>query len=136
MVTLLDTSAWVEHDRQTESAVDLRLTDLLERPERVGVTEAVRMEVLAAARSDRREAELSALMETCRLLPPHPDFDEAARVYRRCRRAGVTPRGLVDCLIAVVGLRHLATLLAQDVDLVRVADVMGLRLDDATPRPA
>jgi hypothetical protein len=30
---------------------------------------------------------------------PAADFDAAARIYRRCRQAGVTPRGLVDCMI-------------------------------------
>ncbi len=42
------------------------------------------------------------------------DFHAAGRVYRTCRRAGVTPRGLIDCMIASVALRHSATLLAHD----------------------
>src|SRR5205807_2377555 len=30
------------------------------------------------------------------------DFEGAALIYRRCRAAGVTPRGLLDCMIAAV----------------------------------
>ena len=60
---------------------------------------------------------------------PTADFEAAARIYRRCRRVGVTPRGLIDCLIAAVAWRRGATLLAQDVDLHRVAEVIGVGMD-------
>jgi len=54
-----------------------------------------------------------------------------ARIYRACRRAGVTPRGMLVCMVAAVAHRHGAALLALDADLVRVADVVGLELDRA-----
>lgn len=62
------------------------------------------------------------------------DFEGAALIYRRCRAAGVTPRGLLDCMIAAVALRREATLLAHDADLDRVARVVGIRLDAASLR--
>ena len=128
---LADTSAWVEFDRRTGSAVDLRLTELISGAEPVAVTEPVMMEVLAGARSDTRETQLRRLLLRCDLLALDPvsDFDAAARIYRRCRQQGITPRGLVDCLIAAVALRHGADLLALDVDLSRVAGVVGIRMD-------
>ncbi|MGD0609265.1 MAG: PIN domain nuclease [Streptosporangiaceae bacterium] len=131
---LADTSAWVEYDRATGSAVDLRLRDLIAADGPVAVTEPVIMEVLAGARTDAREADLRRLLLRFRLcqVDPAADFEGAARIYRRCRQAGVTPRGLVDCLIAAVARRHEATLLACDIDLARVARVIGIELD----RPA
>jgi predicted nucleic acid-binding protein len=36
---------------------------------------------------------------------------------------------MVDCMIASVAARHGAALLARDVDLVRVAAVVGITLD-------
>jgi predicted nucleic acid-binding protein len=62
------------------------------------------------------------------------DFDSAARIYRRCRAAGITPRGMVDCMIAAVAWRHGSSLLAQDVDLVRVCQTFGIELDQASVR--
>ena len=59
-------------------------------------------------------------------------FDGAARIYRACRRAGTTPRGMVDCMIAAVALRHGAALLARDAYLTRVAAVVGIAMDDAS----
>ena len=42
---LADTSAWVEYDRATGSAVDRRLTDLITEGGPLAVTEPVVMEV-------------------------------------------------------------------------------------------
>lgn len=57
------------------------------------------------------------------------DFDATTRIYRRCRRSGVIPRGMVDCMIAAVALRHGASLLANDTDLDRVAHIMGIPME-------
>jgi predicted nucleic acid-binding protein len=135
-VILADTSAWVEYDRATGSAVDQRLTALITDGGPLAATEPVLMEVLAGARSDDRADELRRLLLRFDLLhlEPAADFDAAARIYRQCRHAGVTPRGMVDCLIASVAWRTGAALLAQDVDLARVAHVVGIELDDASHR--
>lgn len=128
---LVDTSAWVEFDRATGSRIDARLTELIAATDEVAVTEPVIMEVLAGARDARRERDLRRLMERFALMrfDAAIDFDAATRIYRMCRRAGVTPRGMVDCMIAAVALRHGATLLATDTDLDRVANVMGIPMD-------
>jgi len=133
---LADTSAWVEYDRATGSAVDQRLTALIAADEPLAVTEPVVMEVLAGARSDQRESDLRRLLLRFELLTFDvvADFDGAARIYRRCRSAGVTPRGMVDCMIAAVALRWGATVLSQDADMDRLARVAGIVLDGASLR--
>lgn len=131
---LADTSAWVEYDRGTDSAVDRRLAELIEHAGPVAVTEPVLMEVLAGARDDHREADLRRLLLRFEVLgfDTVSDFDGAVRLYRRCRAVGITPRGMVDCMIAAVAWRREATLLAHDADLSRVAAVAGLDLDPAS----
>lgn len=133
---LAESSAWVEFDRATGSPVDRRLTELIRTGGPVAVTEPVLMEVLAGARDDRRESELRRLLQRFSLLrfDAAADFDGAVRIYRRCRQAGVTPRGMVDCLICAVAWRNNATLLAYDADIDRVAGVIGIPIDDASLR--
>lgn len=134
---LADTSAWVEFDRATDSSVDRRLTELISRAGGVAVTEPVIAEVAAGARTDDREAALRRLLGRFELLPfdSVADFDNAATIYRRCRRAGITPRGLLDCMITAVAVRHDIPVLSYDADLARIARVTSLRLDDASLRP-
>jgi predicted nucleic acid-binding protein len=136
-VILADTSAWVEYDRGTGSAVDRRVAELIEGGGPLAVTEPVVMEVLAGARNVEREADLHRFLRRFELLAfdPAADFEAAARIYRRCRSAGVTPRGMIDCMIASVAWRRDAALLAADVDLSRVANVMGIAMDPASTPP-
>jgi predicted nucleic acid-binding protein len=137
-VILVDTSVWVEYDRATGSSFDRHLTDLIATDGELAVTEPVLMEVVAGARDDRRARDLRRLLLRFAWLPfdAAVDSEAAALVYRRCRRAGVTPRGMVDCLIASVALRHGTPLLAADADLHRVASVIGLALDEVPASPA
>jgi hypothetical protein len=129
-----DTSAWVEFDRATRSRVDRRLTRLIRTGGPLATTEPVMMEVLAGARDDVREGELRRLLRRFVLLrfDAVSDFEGAARTYRLCRQAGVTPRGLVDCMIASVAMRHGASVLAHDADFARMAQVVALELDPAS----
>jgi predicted nucleic acid-binding protein len=135
-VILADSSAWVEYDRATGSPPHLRLRGLIETGGPVAVTEPVVMEVLAGARDDRREADLRRLLGRFEMLSfdAVSDFDGAVRIYRRCRAAGVTPRGMLDCMIAAVAWRRGATLLAHDADIDRVARVIAIELDAASLR--
>lgn len=133
---LADTSAWVEFDRATGSPPHRRLAALIESGGPVAVTEPVIMEVLAGARDDRQEINLRRLLGSVALLgfDAVTDFDGAVRIYRRCRAAGITPRGMLDCMIAAVAWRHGAILLAHDADMDHVARVIEIQLDAASLR--
>lgn len=133
---LTDTSAWVEYDRATGSPPHHRLKKLLETGGPVAVTEPIVMEVLAGARDDRREDDLRRLLRSVELLSfdTLTDFDGAVSIYRRCRAAGITPRGMLDCMIVAVAWRRDATLLAHDADMNRVARVIEIKLDYASLR--
>jgi predicted nucleic acid-binding protein len=132
-VILVDTSAWVEYDRATGSPIDRRLRELIDDEGQIAVTEPVIMEVVAGARDRQRENDLRRLLQHCALLrfDATIDFDAAARIYLACRAHGITPRGMVDCMIASVAHRYNASLLALDLDLSRVASVMGIAMDEA-----
>lgn len=128
---LVDTSAWVEYDRATGSPVDRRLTALISDGGGIAVTEPVLMEVLAGARDERRHHDLRRLLTSFAWIPTDAvaDFEGAARIYRSCRAVGITPRGLIDCMIVNVAIRSDVALLAADRDVEQMASVVPLRLD-------
>ena len=133
---LADTSAWLEYDRATRSRADKRLRALIADDTPPLVTEPVIMEVTAGAQDAARADQLRRLLLHGGLLPVDPaaDFDAAALIYRRCRQAGITPRGMTDCMIAAVAWRNNTALLCRDVDLERVCGVIGIELDLASGR--
>jgi predicted nucleic acid-binding protein len=73
----------------------------------LATTDVVLMELLAGARDDGHRDRLRALLGRCEFVPTAGprDYEDAADVYRVCRRAGDTVRALTDCLIASVAMR-------------------------------
>ena len=103
-VILIDTSAWIEFLRDTGSAVCNRVDAVLESE--IAVCDAIRMEVLAGARDAHHLRHLRGLLARASILPTEPaDYEEAAALYRLCRREGETVRRLIDCLIGSVAIR-------------------------------
>jgi predicted nucleic acid-binding protein len=129
-VILVDTSAWIEYLRATGSRVHRRMRALLESDERLASTDVVVMEVLAGARDDSQLQRLRRLLFGCEFLPLAglSDYEDAAALYRQCRRTGKTPRSLTDCLIAVVAIRTGAELLHADRDFDTIARHAPLRI--------
>ena len=55
---------------------------------------------------------------------PVESYREAAHIYFRCRREGVTIRSAIDCLIARVAIEHGLILLHDDRDFEKMAEVV------------
>lgn len=127
---LVDSSAWVEFLRATESAANLRLRTALEGDEALACTDVVVMEILAGARDDAHRDWLRRLLYGLEFLAVEgpADHEHAAELYRLCRSHGGTPRKLNDCLIAAVAIRNDAELLCQDADFEVIARHAPLRL--------
>ena len=116
---LVDTSAWIEFLLNTGTAVCQAVDDLLE--EEIAVCDAVRMEVLAGARDESHLLSLRRLLARASVIPTlATDYEDAASLYRRCRRQGESVRKLIDCLIASVAIRAGASILhsAADFDVL------------------
>lgn len=117
---LVDTSAWIEFLRNTGSSACVLVDEVL--AEEVAICDPVRMEVLAGARDETHLSNLRSLLaRTMQIETMASDYDDAAALYRRCRRQGETIRRLTDCLIAAVAIRTSAPILHSDDDFERLA---------------
>ncbi len=112
---LVDSSAWIEFLRDTGSTVCEAVDRLL--AQEVAVCDVINMEILAGARDESHLASLRRLLARAAMIRTRPtDYEDAAALYRRCRRRGETVRKLVDCLIASVAIRAGVAVLHQDAD--------------------
>lgn len=117
---LIDTSAWVEFLRDTGSPVCNRVDALLGAD--IATCDPIRMEVLAGARDDRHLRDLRGMLARATSIATVPsDYEDAALLYRACRRRGETVRKLVDCLIAAHAVRAGVPVLHADVDFDALA---------------
>ncbi len=132
---LVDTSAWIEGIRRTESAVDLKLVALQAAEADLAVTEPIILELLSGARSARE------LIATRRRLLAFPmlrvggleTYERAAAVWRTCRAAGEPVRTTMDCLVAAVAIREGATILHQDRDFDTIGRHTELQVEPVEP---
>ena len=125
---LIDTSAWVEFLRGTGSPACDRVEAILDGE--IATCDPIRMEVLAGARDEHHLERLRRLLARASVLPTtRADYDEAAALFRRCRREGSTIRRLIDCLIASVAIRAATPILHNDGDFDVLARHTALRLD-------
>lgn len=126
---LIDTSAWVEFLRDTGSPVCNRVDELL--AQEVATCAPIRMEVLAGARDESHLRDLRGLLGRATILETlSTDYEEAAALFRLCRRRGETVRKLIDCLIAAHAIRTEVPVLHADADFDVLARHTGLRVDD------
>ena len=59
---------------------------------------------------------------------PRVDVEDAASIYRACRRIGHTVRSTNDCLIAAIAIRNDVPVLHRDRDYDVIAQITGLRV--------
>ncbi len=127
---VVDTSVWIDVLNERSSPQARRCVELIEAGEPIALTDIVFTEILQGFRSDREarlvERHLKAfpMLRLDRL----DDFALAAELYRRARRAGVTIRKTLDCLIAAPCVRTGAPILHSDADFDRLAECTPLRL--------
>ncbi len=124
MTQLVESSVWIEFFRNTGSPSNVVLRQLInDAIVEIFGCPAVRMELALDDNDLRRHRFLQVYDQFPSIEVRSDDFDLAADVYRSVRRAGNTIRSTNDCLIAAIGLRSGATLVHNDVDFDRIADV-------------
>ena len=125
---LIESSAWVEFLRNTGSPVCNRVDELLEGD--ISVCDPIRMELLTGARDESSLRYIHRIFEQANIIQMLPtDYDNAADLYRRCRRQGETVRKLIDCLIAAVAIRAGIPVLHNDRDFDALARHTELQID-------
>ncbi|MHB1504022.1 MAG: type II toxin-antitoxin system VapC family toxin [Acidimicrobiales bacterium] len=129
-MTLIDTSAWIEFLRDTGSPSCARVDELL--ADEIATCHPVRMELLAGARDEQHLQALRGLLARTTTIETLPtDCEDAAALYRVCRRRGKTACKLIDCLIAAHAIRARLLLLHADADFDVLARHTELLVDRA-----
>ena len=129
-MSLIDTSAWIEYLRQTGSGTNFEVRRMLNNDAQI--CDVIRMEILAGARDQQHVAQLEKLLARAATIKTEPvDYDNAAAIYRACRKLGVTIRAQIDCLIAAIAIRTNTKIIHHDSDFDAIAQVTKLKIHPA-----
>ena len=123
---LVDSSVWIDFARDVRSPQVDALTRAVTARTAM-TTDAVRLELLAGV---TRFDLLASALDACEDLAPllRVDVEDAAAMYRTCRRAGETIRSLNDCLIAAIAIRNDVPVLHHDRDFDIIAQHTPLKV--------
>jgi predicted nucleic acid-binding protein len=129
-VIVVHTSVWIDVLRGTDSTPAARCVELIEGGAPVALTDVILTEILQGlgTEPEARRVERHLRAFPVLRLETLDDFVLAAELYRTARRAGVTIRKTLDCLIAAPCVRSGAPLLHSDADFDRLATCTPLRI--------
>ncbi|MDP5088175.1 MAG: PIN domain nuclease [Ilumatobacteraceae bacterium] len=129
-MSLIDTSAWIEYLRKTGSRTNVEVRRTLNIDAQI--CDVIRMEILAGARDQQHVTQLEKLLARATTIKTEPvDYDNAAAIYRACRKLGVTVRAQIDCLIAAIAIRTNTKIIHHDSDFDAIAQVTKLKVHPA-----
>ncbi len=124
---LVDTSVWIDYLRQRDTRPAIWFQEILDHGYPFGLTGIILQEILQGADSKASYQRLETYLSTqvfYHLNDPIESHAAAAHLYFRCRRAGVTLRSTVDCLIAQVAIEHELLIVHNDRDFDLLASVV------------
>ena len=127
---VVDTSVWIDVLNENETPQATRCVELLEDGAPIALTDVIFTEVLQGLRTEREAARVERYLRmfpTLRL-ESLDDFALAGALYRKARRAGITVRKTLDCLIAAPCVRDGVPILHADEDFDRLATCTRLTI--------
>jgi predicted nucleic acid-binding protein len=129
-VIVVDTTVWVDFLGAKGTSFDLHLAELIERGDAIALTDLIYCEILQGIRDQTKFAEVRDILRSYPILrlKELDTFEQAAGIYRDCRRRGFTIRKTIDCLIASTCLNAGAELYHNDRDYEFIARVRNLKI--------
>jgi predicted nucleic acid-binding protein len=123
-VVLVDSSVWI--------IVGVRAVSLnaLAEDAEIATCPAIVQEVLQGSSGPADYRRWRQTLFSARILDapvPFERYEEAARLYLRCRDAGFTIRKAADCLIAACAIAHDVPVLHNDRDFQYISQVTSLK---------
>ncbi len=129
---LVDTSVWLDflYYNRNKKVCDF-LDEYLKGGEPVFCTPVIYQEVLQGVRKDKDYQNLRTDFLTYRFFQFNNQLlaaEQAAEIYRNCRKKGLTIRKANDCLIALTCLKFNLKLLHMDKDFDNIAKIYPLKI--------
>jgi predicted nucleic acid-binding protein len=114
---LIDTSVWIDFFRAVPSRENTLLKDCLGRREHIFIAGVIIQEILQGIRDDSQYRSVKEFLFLFpRIETQFSNHVDAADIYRNLRKRGITIQSPIDCLIAVLAIRHRLFLLHKDSD--------------------
>jgi predicted nucleic acid-binding protein len=124
---LIDTSILIGYFKGIKGKSYDTLDDLIDQNIPIGICNQVYQEVLQGAKNEQEFVVLNEYLNTMDfydLRYGKKSYENAAWLYFKCRKAGITPRSTIDLIIAQIAIENNLLLLHNDNDFIQIALVI------------
>jgi predicted nucleic acid-binding protein len=130
IMSLLDTSVWIDFLRGENSLERRILLKLIEDEEEISISGIILTEILQGIKADEKYQKTRDYLLEFPIYEPGgiTTYIEAARIYRECRNNGKTIRSTIDCFIAAICLENDLSILHKDRDYDIIQECTGLKV--------
>ncbi|MCP4221369.1 MAG: PIN domain nuclease [bacterium] len=130
---LVDTSVLIHYLKEVEDEATQQFREIMDKQIPFGINHYIYQELLQGCRSGRDFKLLKKYLDGQTffdLKNGRKSYAEAAELYFKLRKKGITIRSTIDCLIAQTAIENDLYLLHKDADFTRIADHYPLKIWD------
>jgi len=125
-MVLIDTSILIGYFKGNKGEPYNRLDSLIEQNIPLGICNLIFQEVLQGAKDEKEFALLNeylSMLDFYDILYGKKSYENAAWIYNKCRKAGITLRSTVDLVIAQTAIDNNLLLFHNDKDFIQISQV-------------
>jgi predicted nucleic acid-binding protein len=129
-MVLVDTSVIIDYLQGVNNEPVEKFQSILDSGIPYGINSFIYQELLQGVKTERSFNELKEYLDTqrfYRLKDQKESFAEAALIYLKCRKKGITIRSTIDCAIAQTAIENNLALLHNDSDFEKMARIVDLK---------
>ncbi|MDR2205466.1 MAG: PIN domain nuclease [Flavobacteriaceae bacterium] len=123
---LVDTSILIGYFKGLKGEPYDKLDILINQNIPIGICSQIYQEVLQGAKDEKEFDVLKKYLNTMDIYDLRygkKSYENAARLYFECRKAGITPRSTIDVIIAQIAIENNLLLFHNDKDFVQISQV-------------
>ena len=123
---LVDTSVLIGYFKGFKGEPYDKIDNLIDQNIPMGICNQIYQEVLQGAKNKIEFdilKEYLKIMDFYDLLYGKKSYEDAALLYFKCRKAGITPRNTIDLIIAQTAIDNNLLLLHNDKDFVQISEI-------------
>ena len=124
---LIDTSILIGYFKGLQGEPYNKFDMLIDQNIPVGICNQVYQEVLQGAKNEKEFSKLKeylSAMDFYDLLYGKQSYENAAWMYFKCRKSGITPRSTIDMVIAQIAIDNNLLLFHNDNDFVQISQII------------
>ena len=126
-MVLIDTSILIDYFKGRKGEPYDMLDNLIDQNIPIGICNHVYQEVLQGAKNEKEFNLLKEHLNTMsfyNLRYGKKSYENAALLYYKCRKVGITPRSTIDLLIAQTAIENNLLLFHNDNDFTQIAKII------------